>query len=522
MAEEIELKLALAPDLVGALRRDPTLKAQALKRPVTRRLFSIYYDTPDLRLSRAGMALRVRQVGKRFIQTLKVAGAEGGGLQQHAEFEQAVPSEQPDLMQITDPAMLRFLKKQKIANRLAPVFSTDIKRRSWLLGIGGAEIEVALDEGEIQSGAHRMPLTELELELKLGAKEALYDLAIDLAGRWPFRIEWQTKAARGYRLFVGGESGPRRGSPITIERDATAKSAFGDIARACLAQFGANEVAAERGEDPEGVHQARVALRRLRALVTAYRHLMSDDVHGWLSGELRWLQQELSPARDWDVFADYTLPPILNRLPEELALEHLKGEAEILRREAYNTVRALFTSPRYTLLLLKMGRVLEAGNWQAPAGSPEAEPLEEPIKRFADRLLAFRHRRLRKFGKKRASLSESELHRLRLLGKKMRYSADFFRSLYPEKQVRRYFAAVAELQDRLGSINDAVVTHGLLQKLERRMPDSAEAAHAVGLVRGWQAARIEHDLQGFAAVWEHFAEAKPFWGKVRTVGKDAI
>jgi inorganic triphosphatase YgiF len=522
MAEEIELKLALAPDLVGALRRDPTLKAQALRRPVTRRLFSIYYDTPDLRLSRAGKALRVRQIGKRFIQTLKVEGAAGGGLQQHAEFEQPVPSEQPDLMQITDPAMRRFLNKQKVASRLVPVFSTDIKRRTWLLGIGGAEIEVALDEGEIQSGSNRTLLTELELELKLGAKEALYDLAIDLAGRWPFRIEWQTKAARGYRLFVDGEPEARRGSPITIERDATAKSAFSDIARACLAQFGANEVAAERGDDPEGVHQARVALRRMRALVAAYRHLMSDEVHGWLSGELRWLQQELSPARDWDVFTDYTLPPILNRLPDELALEHLKDEAQTLRREAYDKVRALFGSPRYTLLLLKMGRALEVGDWRAPAGSADAAPLEEPIKRFANRLLAFRHRRLRKFGKKRESLSESDLHRLRLLGKKMRYSADFFRSLYAEKRVRRYFAAVAELQDRLGSINDAVVTHGLLQKLERRMPDSTEAAHGVGLVRGWQAAKIEQDLLGFTKVWQEFSEAKPFWGKPRAPDEDAV
>jgi inorganic triphosphatase YgiF len=520
MAEEIELKLALAPDLVGALRRDPTLKAQALKRPVTQRLFSVYYDTPDLRLSQAGMALRVRRVGKRFLQTLKVAGAPGGGLQQHAEFEQPVPSELPDLMQITDPALRRFLTKQKIAGRVVPIFSTDIKRRVWLLGIGGAEIEAALDEGEIQSGANRMALTELELELKLGATDAIYELAVDFAERWPLRIEWQTKAARGYRLFAGSDPAPQRGSPITIERGATAKSAFGEIARACLAQFGANEVAAERGEDPEGVHQARVALRRLRALVTAYRHHMSDEAHGWLSRELRWLQQELSPARDWDVFTGYTLPPILKRLPEERDLEHLRDEAQALRGEAYDTVRALFASPRYTLLLLKLGRLIESGDWRAPADSTEAAALEEPVKRFADRLLAFRHRRLRKFGKKRESLSESELHRLRILGKKMRYSADFFRSLYAEKPVRRYFAAVAELQDRLGSINDAVVTHGLMQKLGPHMPDSAEAAHAIGLVRGWQAAKIEQDLLGFAEVWTDFLKAKPFWGKERGAGKE--
>jgi triphosphatase len=522
MAEEIELKLALAPELVGALRRDPTLKAKALKRPVTQRLFSVYYDTPDLRLSQAGMALRVRRIGKRFLQTLKVAGAAGGGLQQHAEFEQPVPSDKPDLMQITDPALRRLLTKQKIAGRVVPVFSTDIKRRIWLLDISGAEIEVALDEGEIQSGANRMALTELELELKLGATDAIYELAIDLAERWPFRIEWRTKAARGYRLFARGEPVPQSGSPITIERGVTAKSAFGEIARACLAQFGANEAAAERGEDPEGVHQARVALRRLRALVTAYRHHMADEAHGWLSRELRWMQQELSPARDWDVFTGYTLSPILKRLPEERDLEHLHDEAQALRREAYDTVRALFASPRYTLLLLKLGRLIESGDWGAPTGSPEAAALDEPVKRFADRLLAFRHRRLRKFGKKRESLSESELHRLRLLGKKMRYSADFFRSLYAQKPVRRYLAAVAELQDHLGSINDAVVTHGLMQKLATRMPDSAEAAHAIGLVRGWQAAKIDQDLLGFAEVWKGFLKAEPFWGKPREPGNEPI
>jgi inorganic triphosphatase YgiF len=519
MAEEIELKLALSPHQVGLLRRDPTLKAQALKQPVTRRLFSIYYDTPDLRLSQAGMALRVRRIGRGFVQTLKVAGNEGGGHQQHMEFEQPVPTEQPDLAQIADPALHRFLTKQKIAHRLVPVFSTDIKRRTWLLGIGGAEIEVALDEGEIQSGQKRMALTELELELKLGGTEAIYDLAIDLASRCSFRIEWETKAARGYRLFLGGEPAPRRGTAIAIERSATVSSAFGQIAKSCLAQFGANEIAAERGEDPEGVHQARVALRRMRALVTAYRHHMTDDVHGWLSRELRWLQQELSPARDWDVFVDYTLPPILKRLPEERALQHLNEEARLLRGEAYDAVRALFTSPRYTLLLLKLGRILEAGDWQAPEASASATALEGPVRDFADRLLSFRHRRLRKFGKKRDNLNEADLHRLRLLGKKMRYSADFFRSLYAEKQVRRYFAAVAELQDRLGSINDAVVTHGLLQKLEERMPDSTEAGHAVGLVRGWQAARIEQDLLDFAKVWKQVSKAEPFWGKVRVIGK---
>ena len=417
-------------------------------------------------------------------------------------------------------ALRRFLNKQKITRGLVPVFSTDIKRRVWLLGIGGAEIEVALDEGEIQSGNQRRALTELELELKLGPTEAIYDLAIDLVGRWPFRIEWQTKAARGYRLFVGAEPEARRGSPITIERNATAKSAFGDIARACLTQFGANEIPAERGGHPEGIHQARVALRRMRALVTAYRHHMSGEVHGWLSQELRWLQQELSPARDWDVFAAYTLPPILKRLPEEPALEHLRDEAQKVRGEAYETVRALFASPRYTLLLLKLGRILEAGDWYPPADLPAAATLEEPVKGFADRLLAFRHRRLRKFGKKRDNLNEADLHRLRLLAKKMRYSADFFRSLYAEKAVRRYFAAVAELQDRLGSINDAVVTHALLQKLDERTPDSAEAAHAVGMVRGWQAAKIEQDLLGFDKVWKEFSSAEPFWGKPRGSDKE--
>lgn len=513
MPDEIELKLALAPDLIGAVRRDPTLQAHALKRPATRRLFSVYYDTPDLALSDAGMALRVRRVGKRFVQTLKLAGVPGGGLQRHAEHEQPVASERPELQRIELPALQRFFEKNKVARRLVPVFTTDIARRTWLVGHAGAEIEVALDEGEIESGGRRLAVAELELELMLGPTRALYDLAIDLAQRWPLRIEWRTKAARGYRLFVGGKPEPLRGSAIELDRSLTARAAFAAIARACMAQFGANETAAELGEDPEGVHQARVALRRLRALVAAYRHHMADEAHAWLSGELRWVQQELSPARDWDVFVGYTLPPILKRLPDETALVHLGAEADRLRRDAYERVRALFAAPRYTLMLLKLGRLLEADDWAPPVGTAEAALLQGATKRFANQLLTFRHRRLRKFGKNLKALNEADLHRLRLLAKKMRYSADFFRSLYPEKPVRRYLGAVAELQDRLGSINDAVVTHGLMQKLEARMPDSAEAGHAIGLVRGWQAARIEHDIVGFAEVWVDFLDVKPFWGK---------
>ena len=144
----------------------------------------------------------------------------------------------------------------------------------------------------------------------------------------PITLGQATKAARGYALLDGAEPQPAKATLTGLLPTMTARHAFAVAARNCLAQMRGNEASARLGRDPEGIHQLRVGLRRLRALVNAYRDALAPAAHEFLSRELRWLQQELNPARDWDVFIATTLEPITRRMPGlEACLEAAKRAA---------------------------------------------------------------------------------------------------------------------------------------------------------------------------------------------------
>ena len=515
MADEIELKLAVAADRVGRLKRNPLIRTLATRRAVTSRLHSVYFDTPDLLLAKHGLSLRIRRIGDRRIQTLKQPIPDPSGLQASREFEVEIAADRPDLSLIDDPGLQAFFAEHQVAALLAPAFETEFERRAWPLEMFDSTIELAVDVGEIRSGDQRMPICEAELELKSGRRGRLFELALALHDSVPVSLETRTKAVRGYSLFAPVRPEPQRATPVRLVPEMSARDAFAEISRSCLAQLRANEACARRRDDPEGVHQLRVAVRRLRALVGAYRSHIDDAIHAYLADELRWLQLQLGPARDWDVFIDQGLARLRERLPNELALEALRREAEALRQSAYQTAIAALDAPRYTTLLLKLALWLDGATWARPASEPGLEsPLYQPVAAFANAILRTRHKRLHKLGDKHAELGEAQLHKLRLLSKKLRYVAEFFRDLYPRKVARRYVDGLVDIQETLGSLNDAVVSRHLITAAERRLAEHAPAlsGRAIGLVLGWQAARIDDDLRRFRSVWEDFADQRPFWG----------
>ncbi len=120
-----------------------------------------------------------------------------------------------------------------------------------------------------------------------------------------------------------------------------------------------------------------------------------------------------------------------------------------------------------------------------------------------------------KAGENLGELDEAGLHEVRIRGKKLRYLAEFFASLYPRKLAKAYLEALAEIQDHLGSLNDGAVVHHLLRAIEKRAPemDAAVMSRATGLITGWSSARIDSDLQGLPEAWAAFVAAKPFWKK---------
>jgi triphosphatase len=513
MAEEIELKLRLAPDRVAQLKRAVRPRAIGQARGRARRLVSIYFDTPRLDLQSFGAALRIRQQGQRRLQTLKLPTEDASGLQIFQEIERPVAADLPDLTGVGDESFATYLGDHNVIPNLTALFATDFRRTIWPVQVSDGSIEAALDVGEIRAGERRLAICEVELELKSGTPERLLELALALHREVPLAWEYETKAARGYRLAANEAPPPWRARPVQLSHEATARAAFAAIAGACLEQIRANEACARLGEDAEGVHQFRVGLRRLRALVGAYRRAMAADFSVYLAKELDWLQTQFGAARDWDVFIAESLQRLQMRLPADPAVSAMLRAASSLREEGYRTMRAALDDPRYTELLLRLQTALMSGSWGAPA-EVGGDLLDRPVVAFARMILDKRYRRFRKIGGKRADLPEEELHRLRIAGKKLRYVADFFRSLYPKKPTSKFIAALAEVQDQLGSLNDAVVSRQLLLALEGRIANASDieaARHASGLVLGWQAARIDRDLAGFQTTWRKLRQRPPFW-----------
>ena len=510
MVEEIELKLALTPKAMEALRRSRLWRSLGAGRMRRQRLVSIYFDTPDRLLAKSGCALRIRHDGQRRIQTLKIPSAGGGELHRYGEIETVLEGDRPDLS-VVGNSLPRLLPLGRLRGRLLPVFHTEFERRTMLVTMKGARIEVAFDRGAIVAERKRAALCEIELELKTGNRARLYELALALSKLAALTVERRTKAARGYTLADGGKAPvPRRAEAIALDRAAQAGAAFVAVARSCLDQMRANEACLGPGADAEGVHQMRVAVRRLRALVACYRDWLAPDVHAYLSAKLRRFQQALGPAREWQVFIAGTLAPLAEHLPNNAPLTAMRHAAQALREGAALTAGALPGERTYTEFVLTLALWLETDGWRAPRAAAE---MARPASVVAAAILLRRYKRLRKFGGKDANtLSEMDLHRLRLLGKKLRYAVEFFSALYPRRPVRRFMDTLSDIQDSLGALNDAVVNRSLLARIDHSLAtDTARAAHARGLVQGWEAARIREDRQAFAEVWRRFRRLAPYW-----------
>ena len=508
MNEETELKLRIPEGAVSSLRRSPVLSALRQRRGSRRHLLTVYYDTPSLALAKNGMTLRVRHLGNRKVQGVKLAnGASGGTIVKRPELETEIDGDRPEIARIPDEGVRKMVSEATGAEPLRPAFVSEVGRTVWPVKLGDSDIEVALDIGEIRAGADRtMPVSELELELKSGRPDQLIELALALGRSVPTSVERHSKAERGFALVTGLGAKPVNAVPVDLDPEATATIAFLALARNCMAQLGGNEAAALAGH-PEGIHQMRVAARRLRALLACFRDLLSIRVADEFKAELRWLMGALGPARDLDVFIAETLDPMIERFPEEEALRGLGAVAALAAERAHAEACAAIAAPRYTQLLLTVDLRLASGDWASGNA-----PVDAPVRPLAQAILRRRCRQLLRLGSSHRTLEVEQLHRIRIAAKKLRYVGEFFRSLHSRKLARRYLSRLARLQDRLGSLNDAIAGRRVLDKL---LPESGldapSAARVTGLALGWQAARINADLSAFGGEWDEIRKLSPFW-----------
>ena len=507
---EIELKLLIAPADAAAFRRLALLKQLATARPVTRLLRNTYFDTPELHLKQQGMELRVRQVGRVFIQTLKAGGQVTAGLHQRQEWEARTAGLRPELAPLialveAGTTWQKALCRPSLVQDLAPIFCSEVRRTSWNLHLPqGAAIELVLDQGELQHGDARAPISEVELELKAGAPGVLFDLALQLQQQLPLRIGHLSKAARGYALQTPVVVDAVKAKPVALDAAMTVEQGFRAIAGNCLAQMQDNEAGVIQGSDPECIHQMRVGLRRLRCALRLFAQWIPAPAA--LQQELAWLAAELGAARDADVLADSTLPQVCDACPTELGLLRLRQAASMIAAQRRLQAGMAVASARYCRLLLGLAGWLQASGWRASlAGSARDLPLE-PLPKCAAQALLRCHKRLHKRGKGLLHGTPEQRHRLRIAAKNARYAAEFFKSLQPAGRVKRYTKRLAALLEALGGLNDAAVADRLLRDIEGSHPALAGSA---AFTRGYLCAAANQDMPGLARLWRQCRSTKP-------------
>lgn len=512
--QEIELKLAVAPSDMDRLRGLDCLSATVAK-PSVKSLDSIYFDTQDHRLAAAGLSLRVRRTGRKLVQTLKSAPLPGAGALVRGEWEVEVANPRPDLSLLPDPSVIEPLGPLT-SDDLVPVFETRIRRQVRRLSPRpGIVVELALDQGEIVApGGLSLPVHEAELELAEGTDTAvLYELARAIHAEVPVRLEMATKSARGYALSLGAGPVSAKASRLSLAPDATVEEALSAIVRHCLGHLMANDAVTRLGQDPEGVHQMRVALRRLRSALQIFRPFIPADQMADLGPRVKALADALGPAREWDVFLGELLPPVTAALPGHEGLTALEEAARGARDRGYAQVRAALADPSHTALLLDLAAWVDGRGWRNQPVSEQSTLLLSPVIDMAGLLLGKRHRTARKRGRGFARLAAAPRHELRIALKKLRYAADFFRSLYEGKALRRFLEELAVLQDHLGHLQDVTTVDKLMSDLDQAEGRTLPPAWRLGagLVVGWHARGL-HDLEEhIVADWHRFADAKPFW-----------
>lgn len=495
----LSLECALAPEAAARLLRHPALAPRRLGRPRAAAATVVFHDTAEGTLAQAGLALAVEPRGRGAVQRLvRSLPADGA-----AEPARPLPvlAETRLARPVPDPAPLADLLPK--GHALLAVAAAVGRRVS--LALAG-EASLTLFAGSLRAVAAERPFARLLLALPAARAAEGFDLLRALAADRPLLVPATTLAEEARALALGvparplWQGGPDLAGAATVEDGA--RRAIGQLTLALLA---AAPIAAA-GNDPEGVHQVRVAIRRLRTALTLFRPAIDCAEIAALKDRLGTLARTLGPARDWDIFLGGTLAEIRAAFAQEAAIAALGRAAEAARADAYRAVRAALAAPEFRLLALDLAAAVTARPWHG-RGDTAAEAAA-PLEGFADATLARLHRRLLRAGEGFAGLEIEALHALRLKAKRLRYAGELFGALFPGKKRRRFQKALAALQDALGHLNDTAVAAALMRALGGR---GKERAFAAGVVQGWVAAKAQHARETAAEAWAEFIDRPPFW-----------
>ncbi|MBL6455113.1 CHAD domain-containing protein [Belnapia sp. T6] len=475
-AAQLSLEFALDPEAVQRLPRHPAITSARAGRARSLAEELIWMDSAEGVLAADGLALEVPRRGpRRLIRSMPPAEAPW------------CPGTPPALeeMEPTD-------------ENWVPIAAFSGRRSVMALG----EVTAELLAGKLRAVAAEAPVARL---LLTGPTEAVLARAAALAADIHMLPPAASLAEEGRALARGGPPRPRRRGPPPLSGAATVEAALLAALGHLLEVMLVHAPACRLGAGMEGVHQTRVALRRLRSVLKVFRPVASGPELVEFDDGLRAMAAALGPARDWDVFLAGTAAEAAAAIGGDRRLAALLRAGEARRQEAYAALRRLLDGPAFPRLVLAGIGLIQRRPWRE--GPPESlAPLEEPLPDFAAGVLDKRWHRLRKRGEDIAEHGAAALHEVRLDAKRLRYAAELFAPLWPGKPARRFLRRLSALQEELGLANDVAVARELAASLGTGVP-----GWAIGAVEGFASARASRARRHALESWDELLEAEPFW-----------
>ena len=476
---EIELKLALPGTDASSLEQQLTkLALLAGQRATHEKLYNTYYDTPDDDLNRRRMALRIRRVGGPakavWLQTLKIGGAAHSALSQRGEWESAVEGNALSLDMLRDTPWVEHDPDNTFFQTLTPRFTTDFKRTRWSVQHpDGSTVEVALDLGQITVGPHHVPICELELELKAGEASALFRVATEIAQTMAVLPLGSSKAQRGFALASQTPEQALRSQAASLGREMAVPDAATLVLREMFCHFTTNLHAMVLSDDPEVVHQARVAWRRFKTGLKLFKNTaLVQAAPTWQA--LQPLLMALGRLRDLEVANLETLPMLAHAYVggSRKRAQHWRTLQLALTDAAarqLHLVRGALNDPTVGQTLIAMTQWLESS---PSATTCAAAPLPQ---RKTTSLRKWGNQRMERWNENlttalRKSGKPASRHRARILAKRLRYGTDALRSLLPKLRAQQWLRQASQLQSTLGAERDRL--HALTIARELKAHDS--------------------------------------------------
>ncbi|OTG66572.1 CHAD domain-containing protein [Acinetobacter silvestris] len=484
---KIELKFQIPKDqtelLIKALQRKNAQKMQ---------LHTNYYDSDDFKLSQHAVSLRQRLQDQNCVQSLNI---QTQNQSKHSEFN-------INFEQQTNPALnLQAYKYNKhidkniikllnsLQNNLRLQFEIQVERWVTISSFQNSKIQVQLDQGQISHNHQVKDLIEIKFQLQQGTIQDFISFIFPYIKRYHLCLNGYTKLQQCYLLAQGLTEYPTQNqSTLQLKHHDSKAVALKKMIQNCLEHLLPNSTAIASGYfNSQHVHQARVAIRRLRSAFSMFSN-WSQHVDPIWTKQLAIIFRQLGTTRDLDVIAEEIVPKLLKAGAPELKLPLSTQQTSI-------SLQQLFQSLDFNNLILSLFQFIH---------QPNIDSSEKNNQKISIKKIIQLHQHIQRDVQNLLEQDITTLHRIRKRLKRLRYSIDFISSLYKSSEVKRYLQTLKPAQDMLGQYNDLILAETFFRNNIKNDPNAWFAL-------GWIAANQQHQLQQAAHYLQIFANIRPFW-----------